>query len=276
MRAAITAALVAYLLMVLVGFGFQSVAVDPAGGYGRTWSFSSPTGATGTFYAGGFYDAFDDAATGWSSTASATFGTASATMAAHLCFVGSIGVVNDTLRVFGSSITDAGVLTEPDTAFVYMASADTAGQYYETPEKWLGTVTVERASVATNARATNVGFAKYWDNNNQSFTVTGVEVTGRGGATDTGFNVKIRHHRASGWTYNVLGLNAGNYPADIGKLATDHGTNRTLTSGEPFAWKRDNLSTAVLGGASEGVIFEIVTTANNAVESSNITLVYTQ
>ena len=276
MRSRTAGTIVAVLaLAVLVGFSRLGRSVDPPGGAVKSWTFVSPSGGAGTFWVGGFYEGFEDAAIDWSASASETFGTASDTRAAHLCFVSGSVTKADTLWAIGSTITDAGVLVEPDTVVIGLLAADSAGQFYETPEKWLGQVTVERKTSDTNARFTIVGFAKHWDNNNNAFTVSGLEMLGRGGATDAGLNVKLRHHRASGWTYRAAGLITGSYPAELAELATDHGTNRTLTSGEYFAWKRSNLSGVVSGGDIEGVLFEVITTANNAIESSNFSITFT-
>lgn len=270
------AAITVVLLMMLTGFGYQSRPVDPPGGVVKAWSFAQPSGGSGTYWVGGFYEGVTDAATNWSGTASETFGTASATRAAHLIFICGSSSIADTLWAIGSTITDAGVLVEPDTVEIGMLAADTSGQYYETNEKWLGQVTVERKTGAGAARSTIVGFAKYWDNNNNDFTVVGLEVLGRGGATDAALNIKLRPHRQDGWDYRVTGLATGDYPEELAKLNTDHGTNRTLTSGEYFAWKRANLATSVICGADgEGILFEVITTSNNAIESSDFSITFT-
>ena len=255
---------------------FVSRPID-AKGTNMNWGFDTPTGSSGTYWVGGFYDGFEVAATTWASTASITKGAATEARAAHLSFVCGASTNNDTLRVVGISITDAGVLTDPDTVLVEMSAGDSTHQYYETPEKWLAQVTIERVSGATGARATNIGWTKYWDNNNTDFTCIGFEVLGLAGATDTGFNIKTRKHGPDGWGYRLAGMQAQDYPDALTKLATDHGASgRGLVSGENFAYKRDNLSVAIDVSNSEGVLFEVVTSANAAVQNSNFSWVYTE
>ena len=56
----------------------------------------------------------------------------------------------------------------------------------------------------------------------------------------------------------------------ICQLSTDLSTDRELVSGKHAAYKRTELSIAVNGLDSEGVIIKVVTTANNSVEFANI------
>ena len=143
-----------------------------------------------------------------------------------------------------------------------MDDAGAAGAYYETSKKWLGQV-----SAVVNSGPDllcNYGWAKYWDYSNTDFTVSGLEATWLGGANDTGADISLLHHTATGWTYN-----AGSEPTPptaIASMATDYVTENDVKNNEQGAWKRTNLSTAVTGSGSEGVIVEVVTTANKAFE----------
>ena len=231
-----------------------------------TWSFSSPGGGSGTYYLGGFYkhgtsdNDFDPAI---------TFGTANASYAAHFFVVlGAVTVDEVTITVSGTSINDEGTRTASDSQNIVIPSGTAVNSYYETSKKWLGQVTVTKTG--GTAKTCNYGFVKYWDNNNNDFVVTGVEVTGRAGANDSGFDIDVVHHKATGWTFNLGG--PATHPLALADIRVDHVTEYQLANGESFAWKRGDLNESVAGSDSEGTLFEIVTSANNAVEQANFIL----
>ena len=116
----------------------------------------------------------------------------------------------------------------------------------------------------------NYGWAKYWDNANSDYRIRGLECTWLAGANDSSADVKLLHHKATGWTYN-----AGSTPTPptaLASMATDHSTESELSKDEEGAWKRTNLSQTVMGAGSEGIIFEITTTSARSFETGNILL----
>ena len=110
----------------------------------KFWSFSSPSGTTGTFYWGGFYF---NSGTANDFSGGPTFGTANASYAAHFFVVLGASTVDElTLTVTGTSITDAAVRTTSDTENIVIPNSTSADAYFETDKKWIGTVTITVAS----------------------------------------------------------------------------------------------------------------------------------
>lgn len=200
-------------------------------------------------------------------------GNANNPYAAHAFIVaGGAGTTDGstlTLTVTGTSITDAGVRTPADSQVIVIdATGSVTDQYYETSKKWLGQITFTLASDgSTFAYDFNYGLCKYEDYGNRDFTATDFEVVGLAGANDSGFNVELIHHKATGWTYAATGFVAG--PAALLNMATIHGTENNLVNGEQFAFKRSELEEAVSGSDSEGLVIHLTTGSNNAVEFAN-------
>ena len=233
----------------------------------KTWFFASRAGASGTTYAGGFYE-FGGASADFD-PGGINFGTANASKAAHVLFVVAEQTANElTLRVTGTSITDGGVRVTSDTQDVVIPASTVVDTYFETSKKWLGTVAI--TVVSGDPKLCNYGFAKYWDNSNSDFLVTGLECTFLAASNDTAPDILLRHHKATGWTSAVGGPPVP--PTAIASMATDHGTEDELVGGENGAWKRTNLLTSINGGNGEGTIIEIVTSANNAFRAGNCLL----
>ena len=231
----------------------------------KSWAFDSPAGATGTFYYGGYYF-FGPVANDFNPAISPS--TALASYAAHGLLVQAAGGGggDTTVRFSGTSIDDLGTRTPGDTQDLVVSGAGAAGTYYETSKKWLGQVTITK--IAGPDLLCNYGLCKYWDNNNNDFSLAGLEVTWLGGANDNNPDIRLRHHKAAGWTYNAG--SPPTPPAAVASMVGDHVTGIRVVNGQNGAWKRSNLSTPVAGGTSEGTIWEIVTTANKAFEQGNI------
>jgi hypothetical protein len=212
-----------------------------------TWSFQTNS-ATG--FAGGFYEfsGTDD-----DFSPSVPFGTANVAKAAHFMIVtGAVPVGSVTIRVTGTSITDAGVRTAADTEDIVVPNATVVNSYFETSKKWNGTVTV---SVFAGTPITcNYGWSKYFDFNNANFTVIGLECLWESDSTDSASDIEFRHHTSTGWTFNV-GADP-TPPTPIAGRATDYGAENDQEVGQG-AWKRANLSLVVNGAGSEGIMFEI-------------------
>lgn len=224
----------------------------------KSWAFETPVGASGIFWAGGFYDF---AAANNDFDPSINFGTVNAAKAAHLAIVlGELSVDEIQITVSGASITDTGTRNGSDTEVITIPDATAADTYYETAKKWLGQVAIETTS--GTAKNCNYGFVKYWDNNNNDFRVLGLETTWLSGGNDNAPDIQLLHHKTTGWTYN--GGAIPTHPPALASMATDYGADKKTVSGEEGAWKRDNLNTTVDGSGSEGALIEITTTANRA------------
>ena len=186
--------------------------------------------------------------------------------------LGALTVDELTIRVTGTSITDAGVRSAADAEDIVIPDATGADAFFETTKKWIGQVTI--TVVSGTAKPCNYGWAKYWDNHNTDFRVTGLEATWLGGANDAAPDIQLLHHKATGWTFNAAAEPTP--PTPIASMDTDHGAESQIVNGEVGAWKRSNLSVDVDGALSEGVIWKIVTSANRAIELGNLLLTIEQ
>ena len=229
----------------------------------KSWAFMSRDAGSGTSYVGGFYQFQNGTST---FVAPATFGTANLSYAAHAFLVCDSSPASDSvIRVSGTSITDGGVRAAGDTEDLTFLSTASANDYKETPKKWLGQVTFTFIS-GDNTVLYNRGFCKYWDNNNTNYQVIGFEATWLGAKNDATPDIKIRHHRATGWTFTGT---TPTPPAEIASMATDHNTEIQIGVDQEGAWKRDNLFEDIDGSADEGVIIELVTTTNRTYAIGN-------
>lgn len=250
----------------------------------KSFSFRSPGGGSGVFYAAGYYFAPVADANLDEGGATINLGTASASYAAHAFIVAggagtvAVGAGNQVgIRANGVTITDEGVRTAGDSEVLTEDITSLAlNQYLETDKKFLGIVQFELYIVggapATYSLDFNYGLAKYEDAINTNFILTGVECVGRAGAADVSFNIEFLHHKAIGWTYDAAAFAPG---AEIFvDMNTDHGVQKNLANGEPFAYKRSNLGETINGKANEGLVIRITTGANNSVESMDLHIIY--
>jgi len=245
-------------------------------------SYSLATANTGINYTGGFYDApaADADLTQASLTQTLGDGADDEPWAAHAFLVASGAGTTDgsdlVVTVTGTSITDAGVRTASDSEVIIGTAADltqcqiqataaTTDLYCETDKKWLGQITYTLSSTggSTFNFTFNYGWAKYEDFGNRDFTVTDFECVGMAGASNT-ITIKLLEHNLTGWTYSAAAFVPG---ADaIVSSVTDHSSENGLTSGQPFAYKRAALSTAIDGDGSEGVVVEVSVGGVNVVD----------
>jgi len=225
------------------------------------WSFRTPSGGSGTYYVGGFYRFHGSAFT---PAAGDTVGTANSSYAAHALVVLGATSADMVVRVTGTSINDAGTRTTSDTEDID-TSGGVADTYYETAKKWLGAVSYTRQS--GTGVIINAGFAKYYDQNNSAFAVTGFEVTWLGGANDAAPDIELVKHSSAGWTYAAGGTptKASSYD-----MATTHSTEDNVKNNEEGAYKRADIDLTVDGHLGEGTIWRITTTANGTFELGNI------
>ena len=238
-----------------------------SGVFEKSWGFASPAASTGAFYFGGYYS-FGATANDFNPVVN--FGTANSSYAAHVMVVTAAGggLGTDTIiSVTGTSITDSGALVSGDVDFITIPHNVALNTYFEMSKKFLGIVNILK--VIGPDILCNYGLCKYWDNNNTAFTLLGLEVLWLGGATDTGADIEVIHHKATGWTYNVA---AEPDPSIFASLTADHNVDNDVVNNENGAWKRSNFSQAIAGDASEGTIVKITTTANKAFEVGTISL----
>lgn len=220
----------------------------------RIWAFQ--TNET-TQYAGGFYEfsGTDD-----DFNPSITYGDASTSKAAHFMIVtGSATVDQLTVRVSGTSVTDAGVQTGSDSEDIVIPTSTPANSFFETSKKWNGQVTVE--AVAGTSVTCNYGWDKYHDVGNTDFQVAGLECLWESDSSDSGSDIALIHHKATGWTFNAAADPTP--PAPIAVRSVDHSGNNGHSVG-PGAWKRTNLSVAIAGSQSEGILF-CITSGNTGI-----------
>lgn len=243
----------------------------------KSYSFSSPAGSSGIFYSAGYYNWATADANLDQASPSVTHSAANVASACHIGIVaGGAGVVDTgiiKLTVAGTTIDDNGTRAPSQTidlvADITTLSTD---QYVETTEKFIGQVTIALVTASGSpvnfSLDINHGCSKYEDFGNQAFTVNTLECVGLAGATDTGFNLKLFHHSPTGWTYAATGFVAGG--TVLANMNTDYSTEQNLANGESFAYKRINLNTDIAGDSTEGLVLEITTGANKAVEIMDI------
>ena len=273
------------LLLIFAADGSRTVRIRNAEGniflrhelFTKSFSFSSPAGSSGIFYRGGNYFAPAGEAVLTNVSPTVTLGTANISYAMHAFAVAKGDGATDgsdlVLTVTGASIDDEGNYNGSDTqvlvadALLATFATDTYG---ETVKKWLGqtTITLSSTGGGTFNCSFNYGYVKYEDLMNQALSLTGLEVSGFAGANDTGFNMRLLYHSPTGWTYNASAFVPGG--TVLANQNTDHSTNSELRNGEPINYKRTDLNQDVDGANGEGLIIEITTTANKAVEFIDI------
>ena len=244
-------------------------------------SHSMQSGAAGTYYVAGMYEAPVADSNLTQASASQTLGLVNIAHAMHAFVVaGGAGVTDGTnlvLTVTGISITDAGVRTVGDSE-VIVADCRTAGvnTYFETNKKWLGQVTYTLSSDgAAWSYDFNYGYCKYSDFGNRDFDIDSFEIDIFAAANDAGFEIEVLHHKSTGWTYHATAFVPGN--GALNKLSDDYSTDSQLKSGDWQFYKRSGLSHSIAGASSEGFLIRITTATNNSVSilNSNIFLLPT-
>lgn len=249
-------------------------AEHPIGGATTVFkSYSHTTGALGTHWMAGFYEGAAADANLTQASPTQTMGTAaSGARGARAAIVaggpGSVDAGTVSIVVSGTSITEAGVRTTSDSeTLVADITAMSLNDYYETSKKWLGqvTFTLTPAGATTYSADFNYLFAKHEDYGNIDFTVTDFECVWEGGATDTGIDIELLHHKTTGWTYHATAFVPGD--GAVASCATDYSTDCKVVASEYYSYKRAGLSTAVDGSGQEGVLIRLTTTANNALDA---------
>lgn len=246
----------------------------------RSYSFTSQGVGAGVYNKSGFYEWESNSITLNQGSLTQTLGAANLTRAGHVGVIPSGAGTVDTgqvgLRVTGTLDSESGVqvaaqtqdITDDITTLTVDVLAETVG-------KFSGQVTLELYTVsgspATYAVTFNYGFSKYTDFSNKSATITGIECDWLGGGADSSFNIRLRAHRTSGWTYAASGFVAGN--GILAERLVDQAINSSVASGENGAWKRVDLNEYLDGSASEGFILEVTTGSNNTIQTMDMNLI---
>ena len=245
---------------------------------GEVLSFSSyhfESGASGIYYTGGgSYHADATDANLTQAATSTTHGDANEPAGSHIFWVfgGATSVPDGTvfLNVSGTHVDEDGVSTTEELTLIPDLQVLTLDDYIETIQKFVGVTTYKlgcTGTCTTYSADGNIGHAKYADFQDRDVTLRAIEVSGTGGAADTGFDLCIKHHNHIGWTYAATFFVPGN--GDLACLGTDYGVNDDLSSGGHINWDR-KLNTFVEGSDNEGLIVEVTTTQNNSVRDLSI------
>jgi hypothetical protein len=247
----------------------------PTYGQGRVQEPSTMTDSVGDygqadiFYNFGSYDApSTDTTLTIGGTTTQTYGTAGKADGRHAfaCFNAG-GDASLTLTVSGISYDETtGTVTSNDTE-VISTGIQLAHVYAETTNHWVGQITYTLTGT-TGSYDFNYGFVKYDDNENQDFTVTGVDfhIFAQANASDQ--DIEVIHHRPENWTYAATGFVPG--PSDtICDMATDYAGSTDLVANEDTHYKRTNLSTDISGSTDEGLIVRYTQTTGNAFHYCN-------
>lgn len=234
---------------------------------------------TGKFYIHGHYDYATNDTNLTQTSVTQNHGSANEASGVHASIIaGGSGVASGgagsvEIEVSGTSITELGVRTESDTEIIVAdITTMTLNQYFETIKKWLGIVTYTLKNASGSTQTTfnadfNYGHCKYTDRGDKNFRVKSLKIKGLAGSNDTGFNVRLLHHSASGWTYAATNFIPGN--GEIVSLADEYGTESNLVNDESFAYDRVGLNTFIEGAESEGYILEITTEQPNSIQFLN-------
>jgi hypothetical protein len=243
----------------------------------RSYTFTSAAAAAGTHYRAGFYDWATTSVTLTNASLTQVYGTSGLTKAAHVGIVPSAAGTVDTgqvgLQVTGTLDSETGVQVASQTAIITdditTLSTDTM---IECVEKFSGQVTLSLYTVSgtptTYSVTFNYGYSKYEDFANIDATVTAFDAVWEAGAADTGFDISLLLHTASGWTYAASGFEPGN--GAICNRLTDQQIESNLATGESGPYKRVSLNQFVEGSGVEGVLIKIETNSTNTIRSMDM------
>jgi hypothetical protein len=237
----------------------------------NTRSYSHSTGPAGVHWLAGYYDApAADANLTQASTTVVMGSAASGARNGHAFMVaggpGSVDAGTVSIVVSGTSITNAGVRTPADSETICTdVTTLSTNDYLETSKHWLGAVTytLTPAGAAVYSVDFNYGLAKYEDFANTDYTITEFAAEFTGGSTDTGIDIELLHHRATGWVYSAAAFVPGD--GAIVSMATDYSTDAKIITDEGYSYKRTGLARQVAGSGLEGVLVRLTTATNNSI-----------
>ena len=222
-------------------------------------------GNAGTHYVCGFYEApAAHVVLTIGGGVTQTYGTAGRMKTGHaFCVAAGAGGADLVLTVTGISIAEDGTRNDTDSE-ILVADCDEADadQYFQTDKRWLGQITYTLSGTA-GAFTFNYGFCKEDSFGQRSFVVTDFGLLAMAHANETGLDIQLLHHSATGWTYNAAAFDPGG-TVICSSLTDFSATNDNTVTGEYFAYKRTGLNTVVAGNLHEGLIVKVVTAVNNS------------
>jgi hypothetical protein len=224
---------------------------------------------TGETYLGGFYQ-YDSNAASLVQNGSITIGAANNPHGGHAFMVFGAGGTDGTTIVVeasGTSIDDEGTLTPGDSEILVSAApgAVSAGAFYQTTKRWIGTVTFTLSTDGVNATCDfNYGLVQY-ERTEGGALVSRIQAEGMAEASDGTFDVELLLHKKTGWTYAATGFIPG---ISIASFLVDN--SQGIQMDEPFSWIRRNIPTAL--ETDEGVMFRVVIGSNKAVSYLNMSV----
>jgi hypothetical protein len=244
---------------------------------GKGYAFTSRGIGEGLYYKGGFYDWAATSITLNQGSLTQIFGDSGRAYAAHVGIVpdgpGVVDAGQVGLKVTGIEDSETGIQVAAQTGVITEdITTLTADVMAETFKKFSGQVTFElyivSGSPVNYSLTFNYGYSKYDDLGNKDFTLTGLECVWQGNALDASFDIALKHHKPEGWTYSASGFVPGN--GDIARKSVDQVLAGDVNDNEDGSWKRVLLDTFIHGDASEGIIFEIITSQNNTIQTMDM------
>jgi hypothetical protein len=238
----------------------------------QTWAFKSfhisgTSMSLGTSYAMGFYRHATGADT---FNPSKTFGYSFVAQGAKVYFVlGQDAVDELTIRVTGAQIQPDGTSLIGQAEDIVIPADALTDDYFETTTYWVGSVAL--TYISGTEKPCNYGFVRAWNNSENEFRVTGLTATWFSRDADSNVDLRLYHHRASGWSAQTGSI--ASPPAAIASMKDDYGDYDRSYTNEYGSWYRDNLSSLIVG-PSEGLIFAVRSEYENSFSLGNITLRY--
>lgn len=239
-----------------------------------SFGFTSATAPAGTHYIVGNYNWPTAGVTLTQASLTVSHGSANNPYNEHVSIVvGGAGTVDTGqvgIEVFGDTFDETtGVLTVGDTESLTEDITTLAlNEYLETDKKFVGAVVIRLYTVSgtpvTYSAGFNYGFVRYADLQNNDFDFDAISLDGRAGASDSSFDISVKHHSPTGWTYAATGFIPGN--GEIIGMRTDL-PSMALVSGEPFSWKRNGVGFPVNGAGKEGILIGVATGSTNSVDT---------
>jgi hypothetical protein len=250
-------------------------------------TFKSPPSLFGRYHAFGFYEAPAAASARNQGALTQTLGSANNAYESHVFVVASgagtaSGGTNGVprLTITGTSFSaTTGTRTASDSEVIVSdCTTATTNKYYESAKTWLGQVVLTLSQTGdrtTYAFTFNYGLASVTHFAERSVTLNQVEMTGRAGNADTGFNVQFLLHTpaGAGWAYSAAAFVPGG--TVLWNMDADFVTEKNLVNGVRFHYHRKGLTQIINGAADEGFVARITTGSENSVESSDLRVFYT-
>ena len=241
--------------------------------------YNLSTGSTGSHYIAGFYDWSTTDVTLNQGSPTQTHGISGQSRAAHAGIVpsaaGSVDIGQVGLRVTGTKDSETGAQVAAQTGIVTEdITTLTTDLLAETAEKFSGQITFElyivSGSPTTYSLTFNYGFSAFEDFASNDVTLHACEMLWEGNATESGMDILIMHHKATGWTYAATGFVVGN--GAIVQRSVDQAIEYNVANGVQGKYKRTDLAQFIEGSANDGVLIRVDTATTNSIANMNLYL----